>query len=179
MNPASLVSRVDVYADLNVAWYLCPSGPELLFRFSVRWTQWRESTLRFKHMHIHKQLTRLEKSVVCSLLFTEVTRSDCPGHLIAGISWGLVGALARWGSFLHYLCTYCKTISLPYLVSLSQSAFHSLCNFLWWFLSVIRFLQLIWKGTVCLIVVGVYLLTYCGFQVLLIYPTNYSSFTSV
>lgn len=35
MNPASLVSRVDVYAEFNVACYLCPSGPELLFNFSL------------------------------------------------------------------------------------------------------------------------------------------------
>lgn len=122
MNPASLVSRVDVYAELNVACYLCPSGPELLFNFSVICTQWKESVFRFKHMCIHKQLMRLEKSIVCSLLFNKVPWSDCPGCLLAGISWGLLGASARWECFLHYFVVAAE--QYPYHISLVYLKLH-------------------------------------------------------
>lgn len=81
MNPASLVSRVDVYAELNVACYLCASGPELLFNFSVICTQWKESVFRFKHMCIHKHSCDLKK-----VLFVPCSSTKSHGQTVQDAS---------------------------------------------------------------------------------------------
>lgn len=111
MRPASLLSSMDFYTNLYIVWYLCPSVTELLFHFSMICIQWKKCVFKFKHMHIQKQVVRLEKNISQYYLLFALHQSMM---VRLPRSWCLSQPVKVFVLYLQLLQNHISTLTLVY-----------------------------------------------------------------
>lgn len=102
-------------------WFLSFSYFQFLSLISELFCGRKETQVEVQARECSCSLERIFPNVICCLLFIGV------------------GVSTSQGSFWYYFCSYCKTLffTLAFIYPKCNQCIHSLCNFLWRFLSFI------------------------------------------